>query len=237
MEELLVSVIVPAYNEEENIASCLTSVFNQTLPKNRYEVIVVDNNSTDRTAAISAGFGARVVKEPNQGIAFTRMTGAKEARSEIIAFVDSDTIVSSDWLKTIMEIYQSDSSVVGIGCNLKLEPRNLLVAIFEPLTATLIKIFKILPGYGFSIKKSAYLKCGGYNPKINFSEDFYITKKIKQTGKVVIALPKDLVVTSSRRYKNLKTFLTYSSKIIISFFTVFLFNVSFFKLKPVKKKS
>lgn len=87
-----VSVVIPAYNEERYLAACLTSLQKQTL-KN-FETIVVDNNSTDKTAEIARRFGAKVVKELKQGIIPARERGFREAKAEIIARTDADTIVA-----------------------------------------------------------------------------------------------------------------------------------------------
>ncbi len=236
-KKIFLSVVIPAYNEEVVIGKCLKSVINQTLPADRYEVIVIDNNSADQTAKIAAELGAKVVREPNQGLVYARMRSFQEAKAEIVASLDADTTVSPDWLKKILTIYENNPSVVGIGLLSDFTPSNLLVSLSVAPAALIQRLFKILPGYNFSLKKSAYFHCGGYDPKIDFNEDFCITKKIKKEGKVVVVYEKGLVTTSSRRFKNLQTFIPYSLKLIVSFFTVFLFNVSFFKLKPVKKKT
>jgi len=99
------SVIIPAYNEEQYIGDCLKAIFKQTEPAD--EVIVVDNNSTDKTAEIARELGARVVTEKQQGISFARNRGFDEAKYEIIARTDADTHVPKNWVQQIKTNFQT----------------------------------------------------------------------------------------------------------------------------------
>ena len=94
-----VSVIVPAYNEEKYIEKCLESIINQE--EKPSEIIVVDNNCTDKTAEIAQKFGARIVKEENQGMIHARNAGFDNAKYEIIARTDADSILPRDWISKI----------------------------------------------------------------------------------------------------------------------------------------
>lgn len=94
-----ISVVIPAYNEEDYISGCLKSLRKQVEPAD--EIIVVDNNCTDKTAKIALDFGARVIKEKKQGITYARNTGFNSARYGIIARTDADTRVEKDWIKKI----------------------------------------------------------------------------------------------------------------------------------------
>ncbi|HNT89861.1 MAG TPA: glycosyltransferase family A protein, partial [Candidatus Hydrogenedentes bacterium] len=101
------SVVIPAHNEEAVIALCLRSLEAMDYPRERYEVIVVDDASTDRTAEIAREFGARVITEKCASIAAVRNRGAREARGEIIAHLDADMIVDPLWLKRAEEHYEA----------------------------------------------------------------------------------------------------------------------------------
>src|SRR4030042_2714912 len=96
-----VSVGIPAYNEEAYLLSCLESIKNQDYAA-EYEVIVVDNASTDNTAQIARDWGARVVYESKQSPACARQKGAEVATGKIIAFIDADTRAPTHWLSTIV---------------------------------------------------------------------------------------------------------------------------------------
>jgi len=90
----IISVIIPAANEEKTLPFCLASLKKQTF--SNFEVIVIDNNSTDKTAAVAQKFGAKVVSEKKQGIIYARERGFQEAKGEIIARTDADTHLQID---------------------------------------------------------------------------------------------------------------------------------------------
>ncbi|HEX8932548.1 MAG TPA: glycosyltransferase family A protein, partial [Patescibacteria group bacterium] len=94
-----ISVIIPAYNEEKYIGACIESLLKQNrLPD---EIIVVNNNSTDQTAAIASQYPVKVINEKEQGITPARNRGLNEAQYDIIARTDADTILPPDWIEKI----------------------------------------------------------------------------------------------------------------------------------------
>jgi glycosyltransferase involved in cell wall biosynthesis len=99
-----VSVIVPVWNSPELIATCLSALTAQTYPRDRFEVLVVDNASTDSTAEVARGFPiATLLVERTPGSYHARNHGLKEARGEYIAFTDSDCIPDPDWIEKAVE--------------------------------------------------------------------------------------------------------------------------------------
>lgn len=106
------SVIIPTYNEENYIADCLQSLMKQTEKPD--EIIVVDNNSTDKTAEIAKTFpGVKVVNEKKQGMIPARNKGFDSAQYDIIARTDADTIVPKNWIKRIKKHF-ADEKIVGV---------------------------------------------------------------------------------------------------------------------------
>lgn len=104
-----VSLVIPVYNEVERIRACLEAVAAQTVTP--FEVLVVDNNSTDGTAAIVAQFPfVRVLRETRQGVVYARDTGFNAARGDIIGRIDADTLLASDWIATLQQLF-ADSAV------------------------------------------------------------------------------------------------------------------------------
>ena len=99
-----VSFVIPVYNEADRIADCLRAIAAQTvLP---YEVIVVDNNSTDHTAGLAMLFPfVRLVHEKRQGVVYARDRGFSAARGDIIARIDADTIIPIGWTETLIDIF------------------------------------------------------------------------------------------------------------------------------------
>lgn len=99
-----VSIVIPAYNEERHLAACLDAIARQAVAP--LEVVVVDNNSTDRTAAIARRYPfVRLVKEPRQGIVYARNAGFNAARGDIIARIDADIVVPAGWVAHIRHFY------------------------------------------------------------------------------------------------------------------------------------
>jgi glycosyltransferase involved in cell wall biosynthesis len=98
-----ISIVIPVYNEAESLGACLRAI--SALQLKPYEVIVVDNNSTDNTAAIARSFDfVRLIREPRQGVIHARTTGFNAARGDIIARIDADSLLPSDWLTKVKRI-------------------------------------------------------------------------------------------------------------------------------------
>ena len=100
-----ISVVIPAYNEEATIGTCLESLLNQEHPAD--EIIVVNNNSTDKTVSIVKQFPVRIVIERNQGMTPARNAGYNAAQHEIIARCDADSIVPPYWIQRIKENFET----------------------------------------------------------------------------------------------------------------------------------
>ncbi|HEV7453871.1 MAG TPA: glycosyltransferase family 2 protein [Candidatus Saccharimonadales bacterium] len=105
---LRVSIVIPAYDEERHLGACLDAVQAQTSPV--FEVIVVDNNSTDRTAAVARRYPfVRVVKESQQGRVFARNTGFDAARGDIIGRIDADIRLPENWVEYVQSFYADET--------------------------------------------------------------------------------------------------------------------------------
>src|SRR4030067_187580 len=90
-QNLKIAIVIPAYNEEKYLASCLFSIKNQDYGGN-YEVIVVDNGSHDRTSEVARSFGARLISCSQKGVVFARQNGADLAEADIIVQADADSV-------------------------------------------------------------------------------------------------------------------------------------------------
>jgi glycosyltransferase involved in cell wall biosynthesis len=201
-----ISVVIPAFNEEKFLPKCLESLKNQDFKD--FEMIVVDNNSTDKTVEIAKKFGAIVFSEKNQGVAFARQKGFLKARGKIIASTDADTILSQNWLSRIFEEFQRDESLLAFGgsCILYSGPfsAKLAARYFFPFLLRLDKIFSggwNLMGSNFAVRKSAFLKIGGFNTNLKLNEDIEISHRLRKVGKVILD-PNFKVKTSGRRYRH-----------------------------------
>ena len=109
---LRLSVIIPAYNDAEMLERCLSALVEQTrLPD---EVVVVDNGSTDNTAAVARSFGAVVIFEPVKGIPSATAAGFDAARSEILGRLDADSIPSNDWCERVVDAFENNEHIAAI---------------------------------------------------------------------------------------------------------------------------
>ncbi len=101
-----VSLVIPAYNEERQLHNCLQSIALQTVKP--LEVIVVDNNSTDRTAAVAGSYPfVRVIKEHEQGRVYARNAGFYAAKGDVIGRIDADIILPDNWVEHVAKFYES----------------------------------------------------------------------------------------------------------------------------------
>jgi glycosyltransferase involved in cell wall biosynthesis len=108
-----VSIVIPVFNEENYIGTCLDLIQKQSVLPN--EVIIVDNNCTDKTIEIAKQYPfVRVIKEKKQGVLFARNTGLNAAKGEIIGRIDTDTHLSHDWVETALKAFSANKEVAAI---------------------------------------------------------------------------------------------------------------------------
>jgi glycosyltransferase involved in cell wall biosynthesis len=127
-----VSVIVPVRNGAHSVPALLGSLEAQTLTRERFEVIVVDNDSSDSTGEIAARWGARVVREPIANRARARNRGAAEARSTLYAFTDADCVAQPKWLEALLAAADLGPLVAG-DVKIRVRPNPNAIERFEAL--------------------------------------------------------------------------------------------------------
>ncbi|MEK7561825.1 MAG: glycosyltransferase family 2 protein [Patescibacteria group bacterium] len=112
-KSLTLSIIIPVYNEEGYISACLDSIAAQTISP--VEVIVVDNNSTDRTVEIAQGYSfVKILYEKRQHQVFAQTTGFNEATGDILGRIDADSILPPDWVEKIIKAFADDPKLVAV---------------------------------------------------------------------------------------------------------------------------
>lgn len=208
-----ISVVIPAYNEEKYIKACLDSLMAQEeMPD---EIIVVNNNSTDRTEAIVKKYPVILITEKKKGTIAARNRGFNEAKYDIIARTDADTIVPADWVKKIKKSFQ-DRKLIALSGPADLHPLPDVVQINNWQTIAVVKSFKQIIGhdctFGFNMamRKSAWEKikddvCGDDK---QVHEDLDLSIHLGPLGK--IKFDKNLIViSSSRRWKKIASYFEY----------------------------
>ncbi len=196
-----ISVIIPAYNEEKYIGRCLEALKRQEYDK-EYEIIVADNSSTDRTGDIAREFGAKVAYEAEKGISKALMRGVTEAEGEIFIFTDADSEAPPMWLKTIDDIFGENLELAAAGgpyCfyDAPAGVNKFMKKIIFP--GWKVAANGILPCVNFAVRREAYHRVGGFNPKINWGQDIDISKRLKKSGGTLFETD-IFVMTSFRRY-------------------------------------
>ncbi len=226
----MISVVIPAYNEENAIEACLTAFQNQTTT-HPFEVILVDNNSTDKTVEKAKIYADRIplkiIHEKKKGRGAARKTGFEAAQGHIILSTDADTVIPPHWIET-MTAHFADSSIIAITGTGKITDRKKLInAFFNFLQPMSMRAYRLtfghywLTGFNFAITKDAYKKAGGFKEELNAQEDVELAFRVKNIGKIKFV--KDVpVLVSGRRYQ--KGFFIGLSSYVSTFVGIVLFK-------------
>ncbi len=179
------SIVIPAYNEEKLLPRCLESVFTairkQASPEWSAEVIVTDNNSTDRTAELARAAGARVVFEPVNQISRARNAGARMATGDWLLFVDADSILDAAVLGDLLRrIRRGDCA--GGGCRIDLDHRNLSVNLVVTLSNFILRTMHWAAGSFLFCRRDAFEAVGGFSTKVYAAEEIVLSRAIKRWG-------------------------------------------------------
>ena len=197
----MISFIIPCYNEEEHIKDCIRSIRANVwyVP---YEIIVVDNNCTDKTGEIAELELAKVIKEPRKGVVYARQAGYEAATGRLIANIDADSQITDGWVWEALSCL-SNENVVAVSGPLEYDGASLGLRIMTKLYYLIAKLSNdyigvFLQGGNAMIKKSALDKVGGYDLSIAFyGEDTMTAKRIHHLGKIVFNMY--MVTTTSPR--------------------------------------
>ena len=195
----MLSVIVPAHDEAALIGATLVALraAAETLQL-EHEILVVDDASTDATAAIAAANGARVLHVAHRQIAATRNAGAAAAGGDRLLFVDADTLVDASVLSAAMTAL--DLGAVGGGCRVRLAGRVRWRE--RAFTAALMHVFrwvKIAPGCFLFCTRAAFDTVGGFDQRWYAGEDVAMSRALATQGRFVQL--RESVMTSDRKLR------------------------------------
>lgn len=197
------SIIVPAYNEEAMLENTINhlKVAMQTIDLNG-EIVVTDNNSTDRTAEIAKNAGANVVFEPINQISRARNTGTKIAKGRYYIFVDADTIVPPELLQTAINNLESGECCGG-GVTVTSHDVPLFVRVVLSYWNLISRIFRLAAGCFVYCRQDDFEECGGFSDKVYATEEVWFSIALKRKARkhkrkfIIINQPK--VITSGRK--------------------------------------
>ena len=195
--KMIFSVIIPSYNEAGQIKRCIESVKANKDIRIPFEILVVDNESTDETVEIVKRLGVKVIENTAGTISTLRNVGAAATSGQILAFLDADMIVSKVWLQKAWEYFnQGFQGALGFvdsvpntagwigktwGNRLRLNRPNIIEVDF-------------LPSRNICINRHVFEKINGFNERLITGEDKNLTFKVLQAGFKVISVPDILII-------------------------------------------
>jgi glycosyltransferase involved in cell wall biosynthesis len=207
-----ISFVVPAYNEEAYVGRCLEAIVAQTQshPQN-FEIIVVNNASTDRTREIALSYPrVQVVDEPRKGLTYARQAGFDASTGDYIANVDADSVLTPGWVDEVIRNFTQHPQLAALSGPViyyDLTPRQrVLVRVYYfiawstyAINRYLLRVGSMIQGGNFIVSRRALQAIGGFDTSIAFyGEDTDIARRISKQGPVVFTL-KLKMFTSARR--------------------------------------
>ncbi|HOT94234.1 MAG TPA: glycosyltransferase [Methanoregulaceae archaeon] len=204
----VISVVIPAYNEEGGIERCLRSLSDQTLPREQFEVIVVDGDSKDRTREIAAAYADRVFIQTSPKVGGARNDGVLAARAALIATTDADCVLPPDWLERIRNALSSEGVVMVYGTVRPIEDsikNRVSLWMANTLSALCYRtgIMYYTLGCNTGFRKDAFVRAGMYRT-IDAGDDLEIARRMLLEGRILFD-PGLKVGFSMRRYEQFGT--------------------------------
>ena len=203
-----ISVIVPAFNEEKLLGASLAEIHAAaaafTTRGWEFQLIVCDNNSTDRTGDIARAAGAQVVFEPFNQIGRARNSGAAAATGDWLIFVDADSHPSRELFADVAAAITTGTVLAG-GATVALDEKIFAANLVTQAWNLTSRFKKWLAGSFIFIETAAFRQLGGFNPEIFAAEELELSQRIKklarERGKQVVILHQHPLKTSARKMK------------------------------------
>ncbi len=190
-----ISIIIPALNEEKMIGRCLESLTKLVFARDRFEVLVIDNGSRDRTLAIADSFKDRlnlkVLQEAGVRISALRNLGARAATGDILAFLDADCLAPADWLDQMLVLAPANGAGV-LGAHYLLPEDSSWVGRTWHRYQEAPKSGEVshVPAGDLIMRREDFLKLGGFDETIQTNEDYELCERARKAGMDVRAFPR-----------------------------------------------
>jgi len=220
-----ISIVVPAFNEERLLGASLAQIKSAAGAFTNIgwetELIVCDNNSTDRTAEIARAAGATVVFEPVNQIARARNRGASIATGNWLVFVDADSHPSAELFADVAEQIRSGKCFAG-GATMRLDEKHFVAGCITRLWNCASRSLKLLAGSFIFIETAAFRSVGGFSHELFVAEELELSQRLKklskETGKRIVILHRHPLVTSARKMRlyTIREHLRFLAKVIFS---------------------
>ncbi|MDD2509475.1 MAG: glycosyltransferase [Aliarcobacter skirrowii] len=205
---LFVSVIVPVFNDEKRIGKCIESLLSQTYPKDKFEIIIVDNNSYDKTIKIIKEYSVKILHENNiQSSYAARNKGIKNAQGEVLAFTDSDCIIDKNWiLNSVNYFAENKCDLIAGDVKFFYKNKNNLFEILDSFIHFNQKegvLKNKVPTANLFIKKYVFDKIGFFNFNLKSGADLLLTNKAVKAGYRLCFSSESMVYHPTRNFKEL----------------------------------
>jgi len=173
----MISVVIPTYNEEKDIKGCLESLRKQSFKD--FEIIVVDDGSTDKTTEIVKKYKVKLIKGEHKGPGFSRNIGAREAKGEILIFIDADMSFHKEYLKNLIAPIKGEVIGTTHDYEVAVNTKNKWSFLWGKIRVDENNV-KDVPIFR-AIRKDKFLEMGGFDPKYSYADDqtFWFKYKIK----------------------------------------------------------
>ena len=197
------SFIVPAYNEERGLGATLDSIRQAASATGvPFEVIVVDDASTDQTSAVAANRGATIIRVAHRQIAAARNAGARAANGDLLFFVDADTIVSAAILRSATAAVRDGA--VGGGAPVAFDgPVPLYARLLLRLLNVSFRMNRLAAGCFMFCTRKVFVTVGGFNEAYYCAEEVVLSRALGRQGRFVVL--HESVTTSARKFRSYST--------------------------------
>jgi cellulose synthase/poly-beta-1,6-N-acetylglucosamine synthase-like glycosyltransferase len=191
---IVFSIIIPTLNEEKFIGQCLAALAQQTLPLEQFEVIIVDNGSSDGTLDVVSDcmsmIATTVIRKTKCNISEARNSASALAKGSFLAFLDADCLPSANWLKRAIDLVRrGDGGVIGAFYTIP-EPSTWVArAWYGDLARANNGAVRYVPSGTLFIDRSVFHKLGGFDAAIQTSEDFEFCQRVASAGYQVLSYP------------------------------------------------
>jgi len=185
---VVISIIIPTYNAAQTLIECVQACLNQDYPKDKLEIIIVDDGSTDDTQEIIKKYPVTYIYQSNSGPAKARNTGWRSARGEVICFTDSDCIPHKEWVKRLTNKFASEAIGAVAGSYEIASKKNLLAqCIHEEIIERHLRMpeqIHVFGSYNVAIKREVLERVGGFNEGYRYAsgEDNDLSYRILKAG-------------------------------------------------------
>lgn len=180
-----VSIIIPVYNEEKFVSACLESLSDMDYPKDAFEIIVIDNGSTDNTVAICKEHTSSVLVCPDVNVSEMRNIGVSKAKGEILAFLDGDCTVDKNWLRAAIGSLEMDTCITGADCDMSPHANWLEKTWVSHIKRKGRGEVSHIGTANMIVAAEVFRKIGGFDSRLQTGEDYEFSVRARSVAKIM----------------------------------------------------